>query len=732
VGSWCIYLLVISNAKKDKTMDIETLTNHISGLSKHYFDNACRIVLNDVFNLNAINVDGKSDGGSDFVAFSKVGERINVGYQITTQKSAIKSKAYKDAKKAIEKLNVSRFYFFTTFNLDEIETRKIESLISIDLNIPTTCLSSRHIAGFILSDNLLNKFLDESNYPLPKDYTPNFDYREMAIHSYTILSDDASQMKSNIYDDTILFLLSNTESIEEAILLEKVKDFLGLNDTKIEILKKRIGALFGKNKIIRSLSGGVELHTDSKKEIDSRKKVYEIELSSLSSAQVDLLRNEYNCNWSDEDSKKVAMWIANATISDQLNNLKDAKASIVSNPLLNTENHGIDKLRCFLKSTKKIDNTLIDELINKLLENASNHPLITKIARASVYLALEGGNPISSAKALGANRWTDFKILVEPTVAIPYICSQLYKGKVNRYFDLSIKSVDQAVKLGARLYIPFFYINECAGHLLKARKYDGIQMNEEELVYSSNAFVANYYALKLQGARIPSTFMEYLCSYSTSVKTERSDIKAWVRAIMTDLQSILGRAHVEFIDVPFYQDDDCKDFEIEYVYQLNQLDIDKKPHLINHDIYALQFTNDSILKKDEHWIILTYDTSMISISKGKLYRGWIANPIKFLDLAETTKPLSEIQLVSLIHSVASFSEKSLAAGARIIDRVITYAAPEMQNWEFKNEIDSFKSEIIKNIDIDKPDYIVEVDKKTDEFLKKHGVNLKFESDIDEN
>ena len=86
----------------------------------------------------------------------------------------------------------------------------------------------------------------------------------------------------------------------------------------------------------------------------------------------------------------------------------------------------------------------------------------------------------------------------------------------------------------------------------------------------------------------------------------------------------------------------------------------------------------------------------------------------------------------MIHSVASFSEKSLAAGARIIDRVITYAAPEMQNWEFKNEIDRFKSEIIKNIDIDKPDYIVEVDKKTDEFLKKHGVKLKDESDIDEN
>jgi hypothetical protein len=713
-------------------MDIETLTNHISGLGKHYFDNACKIVLNDVFNLNAINVDGKSDGGSDFVAFNKLGERLNVGYQITTQKSAIKLKAYKDAKKAIEKLQISRFYFFTTFNLDEIETRKIEYNISIDLNIPTTCMSSRHIAGFILSDNLLNKFLDESNYPLPRDFSSNFDYREMALHSYTLLSDDAVQMKSNIYDDTIMFLLSNIESIEEDVLVMKTKEFLGLNESKNETLKKRIGALFGKRKIIRSQSGGITLHSDSKKELDSRKRVYEIELSSLSSAQVDLLRNEYNCDWTDEDSKKVAMWIANATISDQLNNLKDAKASIVSNPLFDIENHGIDKLRNFLKKNKKIDGTLIDELINKLLENASNHPLITKIARASVYLALEGGNPISRAKALGANRWTDFNIIVEPTVSIPYICYQLYKGRINRYFDLSIKCVEQAIKLGARLFIPFFYINECAGHLLKARHYDGIEMNESELAYSSNAFVANYYALKLQGARIPSSFMEYLCSFSTSIKTERSDTKAWVRAIMTDLQSILGRAHVEFIDVPFYQDDDCKEFEIEYMYQLSQLDMDKKPHLIKHDIYALQFTNDSIINKDEHWIILTYDTSMISISKSKLFRGWISNPIKFLDLAESTKPLSETQLVSLIHSVASFSEKSLAAGARIIDRVITFAAPEMQNWEFKNEIAKFKLEVIKNIDIEKPDYIAEVDKKTDDFLKKHGVNFKDECDTDDN
>ena len=217
--------------------------------------------------------------------------------------------------------------------------------------------------------------------------------------------------------------------------------------------------------------------------------------------------------------------------------------------------------------------------------------------------------------------------------------------------------------------------------------------------------------------------MDYLSSFSSSIKTERKDIKTWVRAIMTDIQSFLGKANVEFIDVPFYKDNDCKEFEIEYMYHLNNLGYEKKPHLIQHDIYALQFTNDKISKNLEHWIILTYDTSMISVSTSGLYRGWITNPIKFMDLTEITKPLSETQLISLVHSFAKFSEKTLSVGARIIDRVIKFAASEMQNWEFQQEINKFKLELVKRTNLEKPNFIYDVDKKTDEYLKKRGIKL---------
>ncbi len=717
-------------------MDKETLTNHISKLGKHYFENACKIVLRDVFFLRAINVDGRGDGGTDFATLDRYGERIPVAYQITTQKTDIKNKAYRDAKKAIEKLKVDRYYFLMTYILEETEIRKLESKITNELNIQSICFDSSSIAALLLSENLLGKFLHETNYPLPNNQsTSDYDYREMAIHTYTLLSDESGKMRVSIYDDTILFILSNNKPLNEEELVNQVKSFLALNETKDDILIKRIGALFGKEKLKRTVTGEIELHENSKADIESRKIIYERELSNLIAAQTDLLRNEYQCDWSIEDSKKIAVWIADAFIAEQISNLKEMKASIVSHPIFeNLDNDGIEKIKNYFIKIKKIPSEKINKLLEEMIKLASNHPLITKISRASMYLALKGSNPISSAKALGANRWSDFNIIVEPTVAIPFICSQLYQGKVNRFFDNAVYSIKRAKKLDTKLFIPYFYINECAGHLLRARKYNNLELNENELQYSSNAFVSNYFALKLNNVKVPENYLDYLSSYSSSIKIEKNDIKNWVREIMIDIQSILNKANIDFIHVPFYDHEKCKTFEEEYVYHLRELRIEKRSHLINHDVWALQFTNDKIINDNEKWFILAYDKSLISYSKSYNYKGLILNPIKFIDITESTKPLSETQFVSLLHSVASYSERTLSIGARIMDRIIMYASDKMQNWEFKKDIESFKNVFIQSMD----DYSIfpkEVDEKTDQFLKEHGiilsVNEEEEVEVDE-
>ena len=275
-------------------------------------------------------------------------------------------------------------------------------------------------------------------------------------------------------------------------------------------------------------------------DLSVRKRVYEKELENLSAAQIDLMRNEFNTDWSIEDSKSVSVFIADSYIADQVELLKEIKANITINPILKLQKKGVASLKDYLSKEGIVENKDIEIATKKLIETASNHPLVTKLARASIYVALEGSNPIMSAKALGAGRWSDYNILVEPSVAIPWICAQLFNGDVNPFFDSSKKAIQKALKLDASLYISYFYINECAAHLLRARNYSGLDLNPEELRYSPNAYVSNYYSLILQNAKVPENLMSYLRIFSPSVLVERHITRDWIRAIMTDIQSILN------------------------------------------------------------------------------------------------------------------------------------------------------------------------------------------------
>lgn len=712
-------------------MDKETLANHISKLGKRDFEIACRIVLQDVFHLIAVNVDGKGDGGTDYTTFDD-GKRTKAAYQITTQKTDIKRKAYKDAKSCMSKLQVDRFYFLTTYFLSETESRIIEGEIMEELNLSSTVLSPQIIADLLISRKLVRDFLDAIDFPDLRAYNSNsLDYREMALHSYTILSNDAKNLKTQIYDDSMILVLSDyPDGLTETDIIDKAIKLLCISESKKERLQKRIGALFAQKSIVR-IGNKITLTEPVAEDVKSRKSLYERELENLSAAQTDLLL-EYGVEWTKEDSKQASVWIANAYISQQLSILKQAKASISSSSLFNIESKGgINKLKDFLIRNKHIAAEDIEVIIEKMIIMASSHPLIVKITNASIYIALEGSNPLSASKALGANRWSDIHMLVEPTIGIPYLCSQLYNGQVNRYFDNAIVSIKRAKELGVMLRIPYFYIKECAGHLHMARKFDGLDLDPNEMQYSSNAFVANYYALKKQGVHMPDSFLEYLATFSPAIKIERTNYADWIREIMTNIQSSFTRSGIEYVETPTYTIDELKLYENEYSYYLEDNNITKPTHLVKNDISALQYTNERVVKFGEHWMILTFDNSLINVAQKCDHQAWINNPFSFLDMTEMTKDMPDKQFYSIVHAVASYSQRALSIGARIIDKIVSYASKEMQDWEFRKEIDKFKTELIARSQDENKDYMIEVDQKTDAFLKQHGIStIEKQEDID--
>jgi uncharacterized protein (UPF0147 family) len=705
-------------------MDQETLTNHIVNLSKALFDIACQIVLTDVFDINAINVDGVNDGGTDFIGVTSSGKRTPIAYQVTVQKKKVPNKVERDTKKTIEKLQVKEFFFFTSTNISETNARKLERDLKNDLGIPVTCYGAKHIAGFLIEDSLINKFLDKTNYPLPRSFAQSPDYKEMALYGYTVISDDARGMKETVYDDTILFLLSDHAELTEQELIEKVIEFLGIENNKFIFIKNRLGALFSKSRIKHTELNKITLTSEVIDDVCARKRLYEAELADLAAAQIDIMRSDFKKDWTIENSKEVGIYIADCYIAKQFQLLNDIGSNIIINGLFRDGKRSEEEIKDYICEKTKLPKLESSDATSKLIENASNHPLITKLARASVYVALEGLDPVKTAKALGVSRWNEFDILIEPSVAIPWICSQLYQGFVNSSFDISKKSIIRAQKLGSKLYIPYYYINECASHLVYARSYVNIDSTgfEDELCYSPNAYIANYFSLKKQNVRVPETLLDYLKTFSSSIQVERHDYKDWVRSVMTDIQSLLTRSGVEFIQIPFYESGNCSYFQTEYVYSLEQKNKKKPKSLIDHDVWALQFTHDEVKDKQKHWAILTFDRSMVDVAKKSEYSGWVITPDRYLDLTTATQSLTESQYSSLVHSLASSSEKTLSMGARIIDKVVNFASNKMQNWEFKQEFDLFKKRLLSSVDFDSSIEMQEIDSQIDKFLTQHGIS----------
>ena len=160
------------------------------------------------------------------------------------------------------------------------------------------------------------------------------------------------------------------------------------------------------------------------------------------------------------------------------------------------------------------------------------------------------------------------------------------------------------------MFIPYNYIKECAGHLLNARKYDGLDLDQEEMQHSKNAFVANYYALKKQNITMPDSFLDYLATFSPAIKTEHVDFQEWVQVITTDIQSILIQSGIEFLEIQRYKEEEIDVINRLYRHYLSEY-YNKPNHLIINDVIALKCLNDRIVKNSEHWILLTYDNSLI-------------------------------------------------------------------------------------------------------------------------
>ena len=704
-------------------VDADTIRNTITKLGRYDFRKVVSLLLREVFRLNAISVDGPGDGGADWLIFKDSGGTSTVAYQDTVQATNWEAKAKQDARKAVEQFGATRYFFLTPKSHSSLTLRKLESELTSELKIPATCLSAQEIAQFIVEAKLVREFLDCINAPLAAGVAKRPDKREILLHAYSTLSADRFNHQNEVYDDSLLITSRSEGPLNRGDLVAKTIEFLNCSTEKTAALAKRIDSLLSRRLLRQTTDKRVAIDVAAAQELENSERLYLKDFGALAEAQAALMKERFAIEWSSEDAEHVSVFIARLFVKNQLDCITDAGATVSASGLLKSIGDPLQDIRDYLKRTG-LHPSRVSTVLAELTAQAKDFPIVKKLSRAAVYVSLEGADPVSSAKAIGAPRWSDVKVLLDASAAIPMLCARLYQPVRSHFFNPSAEAAKRFQGVGANLCISWNYIQECASHLIRALKYQDVtQFFESELGYSQNAYVANYFLLKQQGAKVPPSLGEYLATFSHALARRHASWATWVRNVMPDIQHLLVEYGVAFESLAHPPDAIKREFQIEYTYTLDQINRRKPAFLIEHDVDSLAHVKRQVSERGEHWILLTWDRAMITVGRKLVDGAWVISPETACDFIQPYMQLSEGSLCSLSHRIARGVERQHGLSAQIIDKVIAFAADELLDWQFREEFRKFKDGVLDRVDFESPNYAQWIDSETDRFLESMGVDL---------
>lgn len=707
-------------------MDQDSISRDISILSKVLFDNVVTLLLREVFKLEAIDVDGKGDAGSDMRSFQneKNHQVWATAIQKTIQASGWKKKAREDAQKAVDELGARFYYFITSKNHQSKDLINLEQEISLELGIGAKCFGAKEIAGFLCDYGLLREYAEITNWDLNIDPRKRPDTPEILLHAFVSLDRDRKQLQHAVYDDAILIsIYEYGSSCQPEEVVASAAKLLGLTNGRNEILTSRLESLRTRGKIESAEDGAVKLANACRNNLQISTGAYAKELETLASSQAQLLNDKGYVAFGPEESEKAGVFLTRMFVQNQFkiaerNYLPLAKIGLAD--ALGDPRQELEQLLRGMKVKPKD----VEDVVRELVEAGSDLPLIKKLATAVTYVAAEGRNVAAACRTLGANSWNEVVAIVDSSVAIPFLCTSLFGYSSGRFSRGAVAGVNGLKELGTRLVIPNVYLNEISFHLLRALNVPEGDEFSKAAELSQNGFVSHYFWMKNRKIECPASLREFVLSIAPKAKNVNGDRRQSARLIMPNVQEQLLTYGIQFEHLTQFATGSglYHSFKQEIEQSFDhyfQGHTKRKPHrLINHDAFVLAHQRKRKTQDSEARMCLTWDKSVIHVANELGDCGWVITPNEAADLTVAAN-VSGRQLTSLAHAIAKVQVTPNHLGAKVLDRVSAIASSKSQDWQFQNELRELFQRVTKNA-FDHPNAEEWADEQIEAFVHEHG------------
>lgn len=701
-------------------LDKETVENLITNLSKVKFDGICRVILEEYFHLDILNMDRRGDGGGDWITIPYGGGKRAFVAQATIQATSWKTKCIKDAEKAVENFGCRKYLFLTSRRRDSVDLLSVENEIQDKFDIPASCLGAVEIAEILITRKLVSKAFLAAGLDAGVSSDERPDRSEQLVFSALSLSSGAAALRNEVHDEAILYVLSSQGPRVRDALIAAVIETLQCGEHREGRINSRIDSLLTRGALKKDpLSQHLELSENTCESLQLAKAIYEEQFSDLSN-KINSVIKSFGFSVTDiKTLSRISIYASRAMIAGTIKSASKAGVEVHNTLLLEQLGEPHESLREIVSNLVISKNT-IDQIVEEILTVTQAHPLVLRLSQELLHFAIDGINPVHNVRALGVSSWSVTETLLDASVAIPFLCSQITRPSSGRFSRGAIAGIAALQKAGSSLFIPRDYLNEAAVHLLHAVEYCRPFTNSEVLVASPNGFVSHYYTLKRDGAPIPPSLINFLLLLAPSLRNAGSP--HLVTQIMNDLECRFSDLGISTI----YLDDIDRSYINSAHYGFDDqmyLRRSREGIRLDHDVRTVAWMKKCRAQGQFGKLCLTWDELMISVVRADENAGWFVTPHQASDLITMGSRRDEGALLAVLHDLAATRAAHENLVGNILDDVIGYARAGKLEWEVISELSKLRQNLHERALKEGVPGEKELRSIADDFWKRHGIDV---------
>jgi hypothetical protein len=642
--------------------------------------------------------DGPNDGSNDLYVRRQGANPEPLAIQLSVQKRDWKGKAKRDAIRAKSIFGTRSFIYVTSRRTPAIETEPVIDDLWANHQIHARFVDAQSLSSAFVQHSRIVDALDALGIcgaPSVENHSRrSSNLREDLAYSYAFFGTDAVNFRASVVDRALAaYITRSDKAVTRDTMVRSVARSLRLKQDQMYLVSSRVDQMLLDHRLV--LDGDRVSVTPGLAEANKAVRIVRgRQLRALEDAIKDRLLEAGIAQAALNDMSERVQEAAGALMAEAAGS---ASAALTPGGDTGPARHQMQIQLSRLERdfvTRGFDPADAHELVLDLTGVISRSDIGQTLLAGHLFLSLVGMRQQDLLKALGGH--DKLEVFLDASVAIPMLASRLFMPNDVRFFEMTDYAARQLATYEAELSLPEDYLEEAASHLISAYDhYRPLIETDVDLRYSDNAFVGHFSALKGDG-HYTGTFDDYVGSFG--LRPSEGGTRSFVAErdwVMGRMRTLFGRYGVNITSSQDAPRAARRAAEEAIAYTTKELDLSRKPRLLEHDINAVADISARAAVGDHAVIFCTWDRLHLRLRTAGGPVEWPAmDPGMLGDLLTLISDTSEDPSSGVVEVALEMGEEEARKGAEIWDELVAIEKDNLFDAEMMKRAQSFQADFL--------------------------------------